>query len=197
MSEKLPEVQEILPDSANLAEAENQERGKRRYRNTLISTLLVLAASVAVALLAANVWMPVLQIYGKSMVPTLMEGEIVVAVDTRRIEKGDIIAFDLNNKLLVKRVIGTGGDKVHIAEDGTVFVNDEKQDEPYITAKHSGAPNITLPYEVAEGSYFVMGDDRENSVDSRHGEVGCVTEEQILGKLVLRIWPMSGFGFIK
>ncbi len=192
MRENLPEVQEILPDSATKAE---KPKGSR-YR-TLIVTILVLAASVAVAFLAANNWMPVLQIYGKSMVPTVMEGEIVVAVHTTKIEKGDIIAFDLNNKLLVKRVIGTGGDKIHIAEDGTVFINDEKSDEPYITAKHSGEPSIALPYEVAEGTYFVMGDDRENAVDSRHGEAGCVTEDQILGKLVLRVWPMSRFGFVK
>ena len=197
MCENLPEVQEILPDSATIAETQEREQGKKRYRKPLITTLLVLAASVAAALLLANVWMPVLQIYGKSMEPTLVGGEIVVAIKTTRIEAGDIIAFDLNNKLLIKRVIGTGGDKINVAEDGTVFVNDEELNEPYLTEKHSGEPNIALPYEVAEGTYFVMGDNREKSVDSRHGTVGCVTEEQLIGKVVLRVWPMSRFGLVK
>ena len=197
MCENLPEAQEILPDSATMAESQEREQGKKRYRKTLITTLLVLAASVAAALLLATVWMPVLQIYGKSMDPTLVGGEIVVAIKTKRIEAGDVIAFDLNNKLLIKRVIGTEGDKIHVAEDGTVYVNDEELNEPYLTEKHSGGPNVAMPYEVTEGTYFVMGDNREKSVDSRHSTVGCVTEEQLIGKAVLRIWPISRFGLVK
>ncbi len=196
MNEKLPEPQEVLPDCEG-AEEHKSKQSKGRYRRALLSTALTLAAAAVVAALAAYLWLPVLQVYGKSMDPTLTAGDIVVAVKTSNIEQGDIIAVDVNNKLLVRRVIGVGGDEIHIAENGTVSVNNRELDEPYIRHKHDGAPDIVIPCQVPMGEYFVMGDSREAAVDSRHSAVGCVTEEQIMGKAVLRVWPIHKIGFVK
>lgn len=190
--QEMHEVQEILPDSA--AAEKRKESSNRRI---LIITVLVLLASVAIAVLAAYVWFPVLQVYGKSMTPTLTEGDYVVVLKTTKARQGDIVALDVNNKLLIRRVIGVSGDEVNVAADGTVTVNGNVLEEPYAAKKHDGAPDVTMPCTVPEGAYFLMGDEREKAVDSRHGAVGCVTEDQIIGKLILRIWPMSGFGTVK
>lgn len=170
---------------------------KRRDRSTVIGTVLMLCAAVAAAVLMAYVWMPVLQIYGKSMDPTLGDGDIVVTVKTSNVEAGDIIAIDFNNKLLIRRVIGVGGDTIHISESGTVTVNNEILDEPYIREHHSGEPTGENPCTVPTGSCYVLGDSRETAVDSRHREIGCITEEQIIGKVILQVWPMNEFGFVK
>lgn len=197
MSEKLPELQEILPDSVEMAEEQKREKNKRTYRRTLLSTLLMLIAAAAAAVLAAYLWLPVFQIYGSSMNPTLREGAVVVAVQGGAIERGDVIAFQVNNKILVKRVIAVGGDEVNVTEDGTVYVNGQASEEPYIRSKHSGNPDVELPYEVPADQLFVMGDSRETSVDSRHGVVGCIGEETVVGKLVLQVWPLREFGAVK
>jgi len=193
MSDKeMHEVQEILPDSAAVEKQRKPANGR-----ILLITVLVLTASVAVAVLAAYVWLPVLQIYGKSMTPTLKDGDYVVVLKTTKAAQGDVVALDVNNKLLIRRVIGVGGDEVNVAEDGTVFVNGDALEEPYVYGKHDGAPDVMMPCQVPDGMYFVMGDEREATVDSRHSEVGCVTEEQIMGRLILRIWPLSEFGLVK
>lgn len=194
MQDKTLEVRAELPDSEAAAAEPKRKNGVRRV---LMATVCMLIAAVAAAIVMAYFWMPVLQIYGKSMSPTLKEESIVVSVKDGKIERGDVIAFYLNNKILVKRVIGVGGDQITIADNGDVSVNGEKQDEPYVTRKHSGGPNVQMPYQVADGELFVIGDNREKSVDSRHREVGCVTEEQILGRVLLQIWPLSEFGLVK
>lgn len=186
------EVQEILPDSAAA-----EKRKKSSNRRLLIITVLVLLASVAIAVLAAYVWFPVLQVYGKSMAPTLTEGDYVVMLKTTDVTHGDIVALEVNNKLLIRRVIGVSGDEINVGADGTVTVNGSAPEEPYIRSKHDGAPDVAMPCTVPEGAYFVMGDEREKAVDSRHSAVGCVTEEQIIGRLILKIWPMSEFGPVK
>ena len=182
-----------------LAEEQKQkaERNKRRYRRTVIITVVMLLAAAVSAVLVATQWMPVLRIYGSSMEPTLMSEEIVVTIKTEELQKGDIIAFYHNNKILIKRVMGTEGDKINITTDGTVFVNNERLTEPYISEKNDGDPDIQLPYKVPEGMLFVMGDNREKSVDSRHTVMGCVAQEQVLGKLVLRIWPAERIGCLQ
>jgi signal peptidase I len=151
----------------------------------------------AVAVLVATLWLPVLQIYGTSMAPTLNDGELVVSLKSGTFNTGDVIAFYYNNKILVKRVIAGPGDWVDIKDDGTVYVNDVELDEPYVVEKALGDCNITLPYQVPESRVFVMGDHRSVSVDSRNTAVGCVSEEQIVGRLVMRLWPLSQFGEIK
>lgn len=170
---------------------------RSRYRAVLRSTLYMLIVVAAVAVLVATIWMPVLQIYGGSMTPTLNEGDIVVSIKGSDFEPGDLVAFYLGNKILVKRCIAGPGQWVNIDEDGNVYVDGKLLEEPYLTEKSLGGSNIELPYQVPDNRYFCMGDHRSTSVDSRHKEVGCVSEEQIVGKIVFRVFPFSGFGKLK
>ena len=187
LSAELPTVEQLETELA-------RERYRRRYGKVLRSTLYTLITVAAVAVLVATLWLPVLQIYGSSMTPTLSEGEIVVSWKGSDFQRGDIIAFYYNNKILVKRVIAGPGQWVDIHEDGTVYVDGDQLDEPYLTEKALGDCDIRLPYQVPDGRYFVMGDHRSTSVDSRHSAVGCVAGEQIVGKIAFRIWPLNGFG---
>lgn len=170
---------------------------RSRYRAVLRSTLYMLIVVAAIAVLVATIWMPVLQIYGGSMTPTLNEGDIVVSIKGSDFEPGDLVAFYLGNKILVKRCIAGPGQWVNIDEDGNVYVDDKLLEEPYLTEKSLGGSNIELPYQVPDNRYFCMGDHRSTSVDSRHKEVGCVSEEQIVGKIVFRVFPFGGFGRLK
>lgn len=170
---------------------------RSRYRAVLRSTLYMLIVVAAVAVLVATIWMPVLQIYGASMTPTLSEGDIVVSIKGSDFQPGDLVAFYLGNKILVKRCIAGPGQWVDIDEDGNVYVDDKLLEEPYLTEKSLGGSNIELPYQVPDNRYFCMGDHRSTSVDSRHKEVGCVSEEQIVGKIVFRVFPFGGFGKLK
>ena len=170
------------------------EKYKRSFVFSLRNTIFTLVTVAAAAVLIAVLLMPVLQIYGTSMTPTLAEGEIVVSVKGTDMKTGDIVAFYYNNNVLVKRVIAQPGDWVNITEDGTVFVNNEVIDEPYLTEKAFGECNIQLPYQVPDSRIFVMGDHRSVSIDSRNTAVGCVAAEQIVGKIVFRVWPLGEFG---
>ncbi|MBO7709365.1 MAG: signal peptidase I [Lachnospiraceae bacterium] len=169
---------------------------RRNYRGTLRSTVYTLITVSAVAVLVAVLLLPVLRIYGSSMNPTLNEKEIVVSLKGSSFRTGDIVAFYYNNKILVKRVIANPGDWVDIDENGVVYVNKQALVEPYVQELALGDCNIQLPYQVPESKIFVMGDNRATSIDSRHTSVGCVAEEQIVGKIVFCIWPFSRFGVI-
>ena len=171
-----------------------RERYKRRYRNVLRSTVFTMTVVAAIAVLVATIFMPVLRIYGKSMTPTLNEGEIVVSVKGSDFSRGSVVGLYVGNKLLVKRVIAGPGQWVNIARDGTVTVDGKELKEPYLTEKAYGDVNIDLPYQVPDGRYFVMGDHRSTSQDSRNLTVGCIAEEQIVGRIVFRIWPLKRLG---
>ena len=186
-----------MPTSSQLKTELGRERYKKQYRRVLRSTIYTLIVVAAVAVLVAPIWMPVLQIYGSSMTPNLSEGDIVVSVKGSKFEPGDLVAFYLGNKILVKRCIAGAGQWVDIDEEGNVKVDGELLEEPYLTEKALGDTNITLPYQVPDNRYFCMGDHRSTSVDSRNTAVGCVSEEQIVGKIVFRIWPLSEFGGLK
>ena len=168
-----------------------------RYRQVLRSTLYSLIVVAASAVLIATVWMPVLQIYGFSMSPTLEEGDIVVSLKGTSFQQGDLIAFYLGNKILIKRCIALPGQWVDIDEDGNVYIDGTLLDEPYVIDSSFGEANFAFPYQVPDHRYFCMGDHRSTSVDSRHTEVGCVADEQIIGKIVFRVWPFSGFGMVQ
>ena len=169
---------------------------RRRFERALRGTIYTLITVAAIAVLVAVLLLPVLRIYGSSMSPTLSEGQIVLSVKGGTFETGDIVAFYFNNKILVKRVIAQPGQWIDIDSNGTVYVDGQRIEEPYVTEPSLGECNIDLPYQVPDGRLFVMGDHRSVSVDSRSTAVGCVAEEQIVGRIVFCFWPFSDFGMI-
>lgn len=191
----MPHTKETsLPTAEQLDMERRRLRYKRRYNRTLRSTVAILIVVAALAVLAATLWMPVLRVYGSSMAPTLHNGEILVSVKTKDFSSGDIIAFYHGNKLLIKRYIAGPSDYVNIDEDGAVSVNGTLLDEPYLAEKAYGEADIEFPYQVPDQRYFVMGDNRSVSIDSRSSIVGCIAGDQIVGKVVFRVWPLSAFG---
>lgn len=191
----MPHTKETsLPTAEQLDMERRRLRYKRRYNRTLRSTVAILIVVAALAVLAATLWMPVLRVYGSSMAPTLHNGEILISVKTKDFSSGDIIAFYHGNKLLIKRYIAGSADYVNIDEDGAVSVNGTLLEEPYLAEKAYGEADIEFPYQVPDQRYFVMGDNRSVSIDSRSSIVGCIAGDQIVGKVVFRVWPLSAFG---
>lgn len=187
----------VLPTVEQLEKELNRERYRRNYSRVLRSTVFTLISVAAVAILVAMLFMPVLQIYGSSMTPCMDDGDIVVTLKRGGFERGDVISLYYNNKILVKRVIAFPGEWVNLDADGNVYINDQLIEEPYLAEKAFGDVNIELPYQVPDGKLFVLGDHRATSADSRNTAVGCVSEEQIVGKVLLRVWPFECFGWIE
>ena len=190
------ETEKSFPSLSQLEAELEREAYKGKYKKTLRSTISVLIVTAAVVVLLAFLIFPVFRIYGSSMSPTVNEGEIVVSLKGSRFECGDVVVLSYNNKLLVKRMIAGPGQWFDMDQDGNVYVDGELIDEPYLTDKAYGDCNISLPYQIPDGRYFVMGDNRSTSQDSRNSIVGCIAEEQIVGKALLRLWPFSEFGLI-
>lgn len=186
-----------LPTVAQVEAELEKELSKKEYSRVMRTTVFALMVAAAAAVIIAVLIFPVLRMNGTSMTNTLMDGDVVVTMSTSDFTPGDIIAFYYNNTLLVKRVIAVTGDWVDIDKEGNVFVNGEELDEPYVTDKALGECNITLPYQVPDGRIFVMGDHRETSIDSRNTAVGCVNKDLVVGKLLFRVWPLSGLGAVQ
>ena len=183
-----------VPGSEQLAAELKRIKDRKRFLKLLYNTVASLIVVAAVSVLISMLFLPVLRVTGTSMTPTLHNDELVVCRRRGSFERGDIIAFYHNNKILLKRVIGLPGDHIDIGEDGTVTVNGEKLDEPYVDELSRGTCDISFPYQVPESRWFVMGDHRSESIDSRTKEIGCVAEEMIVGKVIWCIYP---FGSMK
>lgn len=186
-----------MPELSQLKAELKRERYQRRYGSVLRSTVYSLVVVAACAILVAVLWMPVLRIYGNSMTPTVSAGEIVVSWKGSSFAQGDLIAMYYANKLLVKRVIAGPGEWVDIDEDGNVFVNEKPLDEPYLVEKALGDCDIELPFQVPEDRYFVMGDHRSTSADSRLTSIGPIPAEDVVGRIIFRVWPVERFGPLK
>ncbi len=198
----MAEQQTTIPHTASIPGIDEVEQEKKRleyrkrYRRTIRTTIYALIVVAAIAILLATLFLPVLRVSGTSMEPTLNDQDIIVLARNGRFKTGDLVGFYYQNKLLLKRVIGGPGDVIDIDADGNVTVNGEELDEPYVTNKALGETDRTYPYQVPENRYFVMGDNRETSIDSRSTTIGCIEKDQVLGEVILRVWPIRKLSFI-
>ena len=186
-----------LPTKKQVEAERRRYRRQKAYNKALRGTVYVLTVVAAVAVLIATLILPVLQIEGTSMEPTLSNGDIVLLTKTTRFDRGDLCGFTWNNKLLIKRVIGISGDWIEIDTDGTIYLNGEKLDEPYVETFALGECDLEFPFQVPQEQYFVVGDMRESSIDSRNTLIGCIPKDQIVGKVFFRVWPFNSIGFFK
>lgn len=186
-----------FPTAEQIETAILKTKYSQKYKKVLKSTLSSLIVVAAIAVLIATLMLPVLQIQGSSMEPTLNDEEIVVLVKTSRLKRGQLCCFSYQNKLLIKRIIGIPGDTININEDGFVFVNEKPIDEPYILDRALGECDVKFPMYVSENHYFILGDHRSTSIDSRSSAVGLVSSDQIVGKIFFRVWPFDVLGSIE
>ena len=184
-----------LPTKKQVEAERKRYRRQKAYNQALSGTVYVLTIVAAVSVLIATLVLPVLQIEGTSMEPTLVNGDIVLLTKTTNFSRGELCGFSWNNKLLIKRVIGIPGDWIEIDTDGTVYLNGEKLEEPYAEQMSMGECDLEFPFQVPQEQYFVLGDMRESSIDSRNTLIGCVEKGQIVGKVFFRIWPFQAIRF--
>ena len=192
----MEEIKRDLPTAQQLDNEVKRIRYRKRFIRTMMDTVNSLLVVAAIAVLVSMLFLPVLRVTGTSMTPTMENDELVICNKTGKFESGDIVAFHFNNKILLKRVIGTSGDWIDIKEDGTVYVNGEELYEPYVDEKAYGECDLEFPYQVPDNRIFVMGDHRSTSVDSRSTTVGCIADEYVIGKVMLRRGPWEKIGTI-
>lgn len=185
-----------FPTSEQIETAILKTKYSQKYKKVLKSTLSSLIVVAAIAVLIATLMLPVLQIQGSSMEPTLNDEEIVILIKTSKLKRGQLCCFSYQNKYLIKRIIGIPGDKINITEEGFVYVNDTRLDEPYILDRALGECDVTFPLYVTDNHYFILGDHRSTSIDSRSSAVGLVDTDQVVGKIFFRIWPFEDMGSI-
>ncbi|MBE6854983.1 MAG: signal peptidase I [Ruminococcus sp.] len=182
----------ILPSAAQFEHELNRLRNKRNRRNGVGFIIAASLMAGALIILATNLWFPVLRVVGSSMQPLLKNEDIIVCLRTdEHITEGDVIAFYHNDKVLLKRVVGLPGDVIQIDSEGTLYINDVPKFEPYASSLSLEPCDITFPVTVPDDSYFVLGDQRTTSMDSRSSSVGMISEEQIIGKALVRVWPID------
>lgn len=185
-----------LPSAEQLESELKKIKYKKDFRKILKSTVSSLIVVAAIAVLVSMLFLPVLRVTGSSMTPTMQNDELIICSKRSNFKQGDIVAFYFNNKILLKRVIGTAGDYINITSDGTVYVNGDKLDEPYVSELALGTCDIEMPYQVPDNRIFVMGDHRSVSIDSRSTTVGCIADEYVIGKVIFRIWPFESIGTV-
>lgn len=190
-----PAEQKAVPSVDQLTAELMRTRYKRRFSSTLLSTFLTLVLIVLISFVASHFFFPVLRMHSNAMVPAFQTGDLVVALKGSSYSKGDVIAFYFNDKLLVKRVIAVAGDTVEIDGNGSVLLDDEQLSEPYVQTPALGDCDLEMPYTIPENRVFVMGDQRETSLDSRNTAIGCIAAEQVVGRVILRVWPLDQIDF--
>ncbi len=186
-----------LPSVKQLENELNERKYRIRFRKVLGNTISSLLVVAAAAVLISTLFLPFLRVTGSSMTPTLSNDEMIVCSKRSNFKAGDVVAFYYNNKILLKRVIGTAGDYIDIDINGNISINGEPLDEPYVNEKALGECDIELPYQVPDNRIFVMGDHRSVSIDSRSTSVGCIADEYVIGKVIFRIWPLNKLGAVK
>ena len=190
-----PAEQKAVPSVDQLTAELMRTRYKRRFSSTLLSTFLTLVLIVLISFVASHFFFPVLRMHSNAMAPAFQTGDLVVALKGSSYSKGDVIAFYFNDKLLVKRVIAVAGDTVEIDGNGSVLLDDEQLSEPYVQTPALGDCDLEMPYTIPENRVFVMGDQRETSLDSRNTAIGCIAAEQVVGRVILRVWPLDQIDF--
>lgn len=185
-----------IPSLEEVSQERQRLQHQKKYRRVLSSTIYALIVVAAIAVLLATLFLPVLQVSGSSMEPTLKDEDILVLAKTGNYEQGDLVSFYWQNKLLIKRIIGVPGDVIHIDESGNVSVNGQLLQEPYVDELALGECDLTFPYQVPENRYFVLGDHRSVSIDSRSSAIGCIEKDQIIGKVFMRVWPINSLSLI-
>ena len=191
--------EKVIPTNLSISALEEEikrEKYKSKYTKILKSTIYALIIIASISALIGTLIMPVLEVNNTTMKPLLENNEIVLSLKTKKLKQGDIIAFYQGNKILIKRVVAVPGNYISIDEEGNIYVDGEVLNEPYVTNKQKGETNIEFPYQVPESEYFVLSDERDKTNDSRNEDIGLIKKDNVIGKVIFRVWPLKKLGAI-